>query len=283
MRRYAIIGFPLTHSFSPFIHNRAFADLKLPAHYEKIEIEPAAFERQIKQLKLSEVAGFNVTIPFKERILPFIETLSPEAQKIGAVNTVKKVGEQWHGFNTDWQGFLKPLEKVSKDIEHCLVIGAGGAARAVLFALTQLPNLRRVLVANRTVKRAQQLVKEMLNDSLQTTVIPIEALSHLQEKFDLIVNTTPVGMSGHAHGILPEAANLATSRAVVYDLVYNPLKTDWLKQAENQGLATINGLPMLIFQAEAAFTIWTGKRFLPETKAFLFQELPKAIVAQTQR
>lgn len=277
-KRFAIIGFPLKHSFSPFIHNRAFHDLKLNARYEKIEITPQNFEKDILSLKKSSLAGFNVTIPFKEKILPFVDSLSAEAQKIGAVNTIKAVEGRWHGFNTDWLGFLKPIEQEAEHIKSCLLLGAGGAARGVLFALLQFPAIQTILIANRTKQRANDLKKSFgFNRSTQISTISLKELEALAKPFDLIVNTTSVGMTDHQADPLINPEHFAHSNTIVYDLIYNPLKTILLQQAEVLGLKTINGLPMLIFQAEEAFKIWTGLSYPPQTIQFLLDELPRKI------
>ncbi|WP_457565252.1 shikimate dehydrogenase [Caldithrix abyssi] len=278
MQRFAIIGHPLKHSFSPLIHNRAFADLNMDAHYEKIEIAPEEFEREVERLKNSDIVGFNITIPYKERIIPFVDQLSAEAVKIGALNTVKKVGDQWHGFNTDWIGFLRPLEKFSSSIKRCLLLGAGGAARGVFFALLRLPELQHIVISNRTRRRAEELVNQFRPFGQKTIYVSgFEYLLNMNERFDLIVNTTSVGMSGHNQTILLEPERVAHSKTVVYDLIYNPLKTILLKRAEERGLTTINGLPMLIYQAEEAFKIWTGRGFAEKTRTYLFDELPGLI------
>ena len=274
-QRYAIIGFPLKHSFSPFIHNRAFNDLKINAQYEKIEILPEQFEQEMVRLKHANIAGFNVTIPFKERILPYVDYLSPDAGEIGAVNTVKRVDGQWQGFNTDWIGFLKPLEAQANEIESCLMLGAGGAARGVLYALLQLTGLQTILIANRTPQRAKELMRGFTAvNKVNIEVIDLERLKTLQKQFDLIVNTTSVGMLGHEAGPLVDPLKIAHSQTLVYDLIYNPPNTPLLERAGQAGLKIINGLPMLIFQAEAACKIWTGYKYPERTLQFLFETLP---------
>ncbi len=217
MDQYAIIGFPLQHSFSPFIHNTAFKHLKIKAFYQKIEIDPDVFEKEIEKIKRGPIKGFNVTIPFKEKILPHIDVLEKEAQIIGAVNTIKKVGNQWYGFNTDWIGFLKPLKKVPVPIHHSLLLGAGGAARAVLFALLQLPEMQKITIVNRTRQKAEQLQHHFSRFSpIKIQAIGLSDLKGFKEKVDLLVNTTSVGMAGQQTGLLVHPEQLRNKKGRVY-------------------------------------------------------------------
>lgn len=263
MNRFAILGFPLGHSISPQIHTRAFQFLKLSAEYTKIEIQPSFFDERIALLKKENWRGFNVTVPFKERVLNFLDDVEPIACKIGAVNTIK-VDEQgrWLGFNTDYLGFLKPLESDFRKIKSGLVIGAGGAARAVIYGLLTNTMITRVVIANRTIERAALLMDD-LSEFLEAdlSVFELKKIGQLNETFDLIVNTSAVGMGKLKDEMPLDPIPFAHEKTIVYDLIYNPTRTKFLDRAEQGGLKTINGLPMLLEQAAVAFEIWTGMEF----------------------
>ena len=273
--RYAILGFPLEHSVSPKIHNRAFNDYGMNAHYGKKAVHPDEFDQVIPRLKKENWRGFNVTIPFKERILPFLDWIEETAKAIGAVNTIKVENGRWLGFNTDWSGFLRPIQEELPEFRRCLVLGAGGAARAVAFALVKEVKPEVLMIANRTKKRADALANELrkFGTCEIKTATPDSLEKTGEQLFDLIVNTTSVGMGDLKDQLVVEPAHFAHTKTLVYDLVYKPPLTLFLQHAQHAGLRTINGFPMLIYQAEEAFKIWTGKPYLPETLKALFQEL----------
>jgi len=268
IKRFAIIGFPLQHSVSPRLHNRAFKDYGMKATYEKMPIPPEEFEARILQLKREDWGGFNVTIPFKERIIPLLDGVEKTARAIGAVNTIKCDRGRWLGFNTDWLGFLRPIEWKLDDFKHCLILGAGGAARAVAFALIRLKNVKSLIIANRTMHRAELLVNDLQRFG-STASISAAHLNSLmpfsQQKFDLIVNSTSVGMNDPLATPVIDPKPLAHSKTLIYDLIYKPPETGLLKRAKKLGLRTLNGYAMLVHQANAAFEIWTGKPYLPVT------------------
>ncbi|NOX90338.1 MAG: shikimate dehydrogenase [Calditrichaeota bacterium] len=278
IKRYGIIGFPLKHSFSPYIHNRAFGDLGIKAVYEKIETEPEKFEEKMAELKSGNLSGLNVTIPYKERILRFIDQIDPYAKAIGAVNTIKCHYDRWTGYNTDWAGFLKPIETDLDSIEKCLITGAGGAARAVAFALLKVKRVEFLWIANRTVQRAEKLVRTLKqHGTIEFRTSDLNEAAECGISFDLIVNTTSVGMSGQKEELIIDPQPISKPGTIIYDLIYNPLETPLLQAAAKLNLKTVNGLPMLIFQAEEAFKIWTGRRFNQNTINHLFDKLPELI------
>lgn len=271
-RKFGIIGFPLEHSFSPAIHNRALAEYNIPGQYVKIEIPPERFETAIGDLKKENGAGYNVTVPYKTKIIPFLDKLDERAQQIGAVNTILVSEEgKWIGFNTDYIGFLRPLIECKKSLKKCLVLGAGGAARAVSVGIASGLDARELTIANRTLKKAQVLAERLLSfQTLKATACQIEAIP--AEKFDLIVNTTSVGMGRLEINSVLDVRPFAHPKTIVYDLIYNPSETHFLKTAREADIKTINGLPMLIYQAEEAFRIWTGRRFTKELMDFFLEK-----------
>ncbi len=268
LRKYGIIGFPLEHSFSPLIHNRAFAEYNIPGHYEKIEIPPEQFELKINALKKEDWAGFNVTIPFKTAILPYLDEIDQRALQIGAVNTIRVSDNgKWIGYNTDYKGFLKPLNEYKDSTKTCLVLGAGGAARAVCVALATEIKAQQLTIANRTEEKAQKLAQQIA--PFTSAKIHSCTLNNiLVNRFDCIVNTTSVGMGAQVNQNILNVRAFAHSKTIVYDLIYNPAETLFLKIARLANLQTINGLPMLVYQAEEAFKIWTGRGFTQKLLEF---------------
>lgn len=264
MQQYGIIGYPLEHSFSPKIHNTAFEHYHLDAQYNKIEIEQSIFDAKIKELKKGgEWYGFNVTIPHKQNIISYLDELEPICEQIGAVNTVKvnKDGS-WKGFNTDYMGFIKPIQSELSKLNNCLLIGAGGAAQAVGFGILKFSSIGRIAVIDRINERAESLVNKLKSFSAKDyDIIDFKMINNIKESFDLIVNMSPVGMGDLKDQAPMSIKTIIKNHTIVYDLIYNPAKTLFLKEAEQLGLRTVNGLPMLIGQAEESFKIWTGRNF----------------------
>ena len=281
MKKYAILGYPLKHSFSPTIHNSAFTYLKLEAEYVKHEIDPACFDKSIDQIKKENWDGFNITIPFKQDIIRHLDFIDPLAERIGAVNTVH-INERgkWRGYNTDYWGFIKPLLDLDINPESCLILGAGGAARAVAFGLAENFNVDKIVFVNRTAKKAVKLIQDLkkyydITFSVETTEKQVQK----NEAFDLIANTTSVGMGNLAGQFVLSPSLVTHKQSVVYDLIYNPQTTRFLELAKKENLVTINGLAMLIYQAALSFNIWTDLDFPESVVHSLIKELP----SQTER
>jgi shikimate dehydrogenase len=261
MEKYGIIGYPLSHSISPQIHNLAFQTLNINAVYEKAEINPSAFDDAITRLKTEGWKGFNVTIPFKEKIIGHLDEVDAVSSKIGAINTVKAENGKWKGYNTDYLGFMRPLISDLERINSALILGAGGASRAVIFGLLEKSNIKNLFIANRTKSRAEKLLKSLDHSKkVNIDIISLSDAGGLDIPVDLIVNTTSVGM-GNLIDDIPAEIPKKFNNFIVYDLIYNPKKSKLLQLAQRQGCKTINGLPMLIYQAEESFKIWTGKHF----------------------
>lgn len=257
-----IIGFPVAHSLSPVMHNAAFAALGLDWVYVPFPVPPEGLQAGVAGLSALGVAGFSVTIPHKVAILPFLDRISPEAELIGAVNTVALRDGLLTGFNTDGIGLLAALAgklAFSASGSSILVLGAGGAARSAVVALAGAGALR-IDLANRSPENADALV-ESLSGRLPGCTVTAHSLERLAQPeylraFDLIVNTTSVGMKGDSFPGL-SLSGLKPGLAV-YDMVYAPPVTPLLAQAVSCGIAAANGLGMLVAQGEAAFAIWTG-------------------------
>ena len=255
-----LIGYPLGHSLSPKIHTAALKASGLDGIYSLFPIAPEdkqGLKDLLARVRTREITGLNVTIPHKQNVIPFIDELTPTAKAIGAVNTIYMRGDKLIGNNTDAPGFLGDLKKVNKETgtqvnKSALVLGAGGSARAVVYALAN--DGWNVTLAARRLEQAQQLADSI--DDYQLTIINSADLQN--STFNLLVNTTPVGMTPNIdQSPLPENLSLP-SNAFVYDLVYNPRETKLVKDARAQGLKASTGLGMLIEQAALAFELWTG-------------------------
>ena len=262
-----LIGHPLEHSISPAFQQAAFDQRGLDVTYEKWETPELELPAAVDRLRGPSILGANVTIPFKEKIVPLVDELSDTALQIGAVNTVVNRGGRLMGFNTDVEGFITSLQE---DAHYRLrnrkvvVLGAGGVARAVLFALLN-EDVTSVTVFNRSLERARQLVRCFVRSAGR---IPLTALSwgDLETSAalpdcDLLVNCTPIGMRfSESEVCSPLTAEQIPKDALVYDLVYNPDQTPFLNEARKAGAETLGGLSMLVHQGAASFELWTGEK-----------------------
>ncbi|KXK12902.1 MAG: shikimate dehydrogenase [Chloroflexi bacterium OLB14] len=265
-----LIGYPLSHSLSPKIHTAALKACDLEGNYSLFPIHPEdkqGLKDFLNQVRAKQIHGLNVTIPHKQNVIEFIDELTPTAKSIGAVNTIYLKDEKLMGDNTDAMGFLTDLKKLvnketSKQVnKSALVLGAGGSARAVIYAL--LNDGWNVAIASRRVEQAKEISSSFPNHASRITnyQLPITNLTDLQPStFNLIINTTPIGMTPNINeSPLPENLSL-TSNIFIYDLVYNPRETKLIKSAKQNGNHATTGLGMLIEQAALSFEIWTGKK-----------------------
>jgi shikimate dehydrogenase len=276
-----LIGFPLEHSLSPAIHDAALKALGLEGEYRLYPVSPmpegsSTLVDLLEMLRRGKLQGLNVTIPHKQFIPPYLDALTPTAQAIGAVNTIFYKEELLWGDNTDAAGFMADLEILgwtAQDVEdpHALILGSGGSARAVSYALAHAG--WRLTIAARRLEQAQELTKSILHFSSSTPMqdgsdlaIPIllesSALSALESSPNLIVNTTPLGMKSRQDESPWPERTVLPPQAALYDLVYNPPETKLIKIARKAGLYTANGLGMLVEQAALSFEIWTGQKAL---------------------
>lgn len=260
---YGVMGDPIAHSMSPDIHNDAFEKENIEAVYHHFHVTKEGLNDAVKGMKALGIEGFNITIPHKTSIIPFLDEVDELALAIGAVNTVVNKNGRFIGYNTDGKGFFKSLcDEISGDIKakKTLVIGAGGAARAIYFTLVK-EGVKQVDIANRTKERAAQLVSDCPYDKVSKALSIIEAEESLSQ-YDLIIQTTSSGMSPELDHSPLKVDQLKTG-AIVSDIIYNPLQTKLLHEAGEKGAETQNGLGMFINQAALAFEIWTG--IMPDT------------------
>lgn len=252
-RLFGILGDPVAHSLSPVMHNAAFRALGLNAVY--VPLRPLDLATGVVGLRSLGFVGVSVTVPFKVAVIPLLDTIDPVAQSIGAVNTLhwQQTAEgsvQCHGCNTDWLGANQALAEILEPTgRSVLLIGAGGAARAIGFGLRQVG--ARILLTNRTEAKGQALAAE-----LGATFIPAAKLAEVRA--DALINTTSVGMQPQATAI-PIEPELLARYGTVMDIVYAPLETRLLREAVARGCRTIDGLHMLLYQGAAQFRLWTGQ------------------------
>ena len=272
MIRLGLIGYPLGHSLSPAIHTAALQACGLEGSYALFPIHPydkEGLKELLDRVRNGEMTGLNVTIPHKQTVIEFLDELTPTAQAIGAVNTIWMRNSKLIGENTDAPGFLTDLKRIFQFSREAfrlppsaLVLGAGGSARAVVYAL--LEDGWEVTIAARRLEQAQQLADSFTNYQLPITISnppnSETTFTNLQSPISLIINTTPVGMTPNIdRSPWPENLPLPP-RAAIYDLVYNPRETRLVREACLQELRATTGLGMLVEQAALAFQIWTGVR-----------------------
>ena len=259
--RLGIIGKPLGHSLSPVLHTKGMEGSGEIYSYEKWELEEEQLEKFLLEIKSddSNILGFNVTIPYKEKIIQYLDLLDSKCKLLGAVNTVKYEDGKLIGYNTDGLGFIESLKRHDFYVSNkkILIIGSGGAARGIALFLSQL-NIKSIDVVARNEEKSKQLLKEVekfvpaeffkLDEIFQTNV----------GEYDLIIQTTPVGMKNIKGNLEFPYEELKTNQVVV-DIVYNPLDTDFLKNCIGKVKETISGLEMLVYQGYHSFKIWTGK------------------------
>lgn len=259
-----VIGDPIEHSLSPVMHNAAIASLGIDHVYLALPVKSVDLEIAIAGFAAIGLQGFSVTIPHKQAIIPLLSDVSDIARGVGAVNTVWRTEQGWSGTNTDVEGFIAPLRAYNRDWSQttALILGYGGAARAVVVGCSQL-GCKAVHVVGRNLDKLSQFQQSWVDKSLSTsvTVHPWEELPELIPQSDLVINTTPVGMYPQVEQSPVDVAVWQGLRdgAIAYDLIYTPNPTQFLKQAKEQGAIAIDGLEMLVQQGAAAFKIWLGQ------------------------
>jgi len=243
---YGVIGNPIGHSLSPVLHNAAFSATGLNAVY--LAFEPEDIEGCIRGIKKLGIKGTSITIPFKTSVIPYLSDIDPLARRIGSINTIVNTNGVLKGYNTDALGALRALEeKIPLPGRTCIIVGAGGAARAIGFILKEMGV--SILIANRTRSRGEELAL-----SLECEFISLSEI--VSAAGDILIQTTPVGMYPHMEPC-PVPEQVLKQGMVVMDIIYNPLETTLLKKARARGCTTITGLDMFIHQGAEQFRLWT--------------------------
>ena len=245
---FALFGNPVGHSLSPLMHNAAYREMKIDASYVPVCVEH--LEDAIERVRQGDIQGASITIPFKTAVMPYLDEVERSAQHIGAVNTM------WHdknngltGYNTDWIGLVRDVEE-SLEIRNktFVILGAGGAARAAVFGIQQRGGIP--IVINRTPTRGEEMAREF--------GCPFHPLSEIGKiRGDCLINTTPVGMTPHT-GRSPIEKKALSNFSCVMDVIYNPVQTQLLKDAEEAGCTTLNGIGMFVHQGAEQIKLWTG-------------------------
>ncbi|TYQ29345.1 shikimate dehydrogenase [Pseudanabaena sp. UWO311] len=256
-----VMGFPVSHSLSPVMHNAAIAAMGVDYVYVPFPIPVEQLPAAIAGLKaVQSVQGFNLTIPHKVEVMPLLDEVLPIAKAVGAVNTVRRVGERWVGTNTDVAGFLEPLKKLNCDWENmpAVILGSGGAAKAVVAACLEL-GCSVIHVVGRDPKKMKKFHGAMTSQlhDYNLRVHPWASIPHLLEVAGIVINATPIGMASDPNTpISVSEMNLLPDHAIAYDLIYTPLPTKFLQIAAARGLKAIDGLEMLINQGAIGLEFW---------------------------
>jgi shikimate dehydrogenase len=253
-----IIGDPVAHSRSPLIHEFWLKQLNIKGAYQRAHVSPADLPEFIKNMQKNDYVGANCTIPHKESIIKLCDQVSDTAKALGAVNTIWFENGELCGDNTDVIGFLSALDhgapEWDRHIEKAVVIGGGGAARAIIYGLL-MRGISQIYVVNRNIERAQSLAQQF---GKNITPVPFDDLPNALKNAGLVVNTTSLGMKGQP----PLEIDLSplSPEAIINDIVYVPLETPLIKQAKERALKTVGGLDMLLYQAVSGFERWFGVR-----------------------
>ena len=259
-----VFGFPVEHSLSPAMHNAAIATLELSFIYLPFAVPPENLGTAIRSLPALGIVGVNLTIPHKEIVLPFLDEITEEARDVGAVNTVHCIDGRLLGDNTDGRGFFAPLREIGLTVsgKSVVVLGAGGAARSVVFRLVR--EGAEVVLVNRTPERAERLGQAVHDAGFGSMVRTLALEDHAEysaatANATLLVNTTRVGMHPNESELAPVILEAFRPELTVYDLVYNPVETRLLQEAKRRGCRTMDGVKMLVYQGALAFERWTGE------------------------
>lgn len=253
-KHYAVIGNPIEHSFSPGMHNAGYEALGIDAEYQRFHVEPSHLAEAVAGLCVLGFSGWNVTLPHKETIISYLDTLTPEASRAGAVNTVKIYKGQRMGHNTDGAGFIRSVEGSMNGFKgkKAVLLGAGGAAKGIALALAEQG--MQIHILNRTQEKAKALVQVIQREGGTATSGEFASGDWLEE-VDLLVQTTSVGLRGEPFSFSLQGIS---EQALVADIIFNPSQTAFLQDAIKQGCRTLNGLGMLLYQGALAWEFWLG-------------------------
>ena len=261
-RLAAVVANPIKHSISPFIHNSAFEATNTNGVYLAWEVEATDLAETVANIRRYQMYGINLSMPYKEQVIPYLDQLSEEARLIGAVNTVVNRDGTLIGYNTDGKGFFKSLPSFKISGKRMVLLGAGGAAKAILAqAILDGVSQVSVFVRSASIEKTRPYLEKLQNETgFKVDLFALEDVQDLQDsitKADLLVNATSVGMDEVS---LPIPTSIVLpEKLMVADVIYQPFETPFLKWARNQGNQSINGLGMLLYQAAEAFELWTGK------------------------
>lgn len=261
-RLAAVVANPIKHSISPFIHNSAFEATNTNGVYLAWEVDATELAETVANIRRYQMYGINLSMPYKEQVIPYLDQLSEEACLIGAVNTVVNREGTLIGYNTDGKGFFKSLPSFKISRKRLVLLGAGGAAKAILAqAILDGVSQISVFVRSSSMEKTRPYLEKIQNATgFRVDLFALEDIQELQDSItqaDLLVNATSVGMDGSSQPI--PTSIVLPEKLMVADVIYQPFETPFLKWAKEQGNQSINGLGMLLYQAAEAFELWTGK------------------------
>lgn len=271
---YGVIGNPIGHSLSPHMQNDAFLHCGIDAHYHAFLVEESKLSEAVAGLKAIGIAGFNVTTPHKVSIMQYLDEIDSLAKQIGAVNTVLHKDGKLIGYNTDGIGYVRSLQSIRNEPlqdKRMLLLGAGGAARAIYFSLIAA-GVKEIDVANRTVEKAKELIASCEGD-VKSQALSLQQAREKQMNYDIIIQTTTIGMHPNVEAT-PLPITFLKDGTTVSDIIYNPFETKILQEARGKGATVQNGIDMFVYQGALAFEIWTGH--LPDIermKQFVMRKL----------
>ncbi|MBU4310210.1 shikimate dehydrogenase [bacterium] len=276
-----LIGYPIGHTLSPAMHNRAFEYLDLNYLYLPFPVKESNLKEALRALPALSVVGVNVTLPYKERVLEYLDEVSEEAELTQAVNTILVKDSRLIGYNTDGKGFVTSLKKGAEfnpRDKKVVIIGAGGASRAVSIGLAK-EGVEKITLIDIVFNKAQSLASHIAKNisKVEVAAVKEEGLGKEVREADILINATPLGMK--PDDSLPIDPKLLHPNLLVYDLIYNPSKTKLLSEAERIGAKTLNGIGMLLYQGALTFTIWTGREAPIEVMARALKEELKTQVS----
>lgn len=266
---YLVVGHPISHSLSPVMHQTALEFHQLKASYYAVDIRPDQVSGFAAWCNRDTFSGCNITLPYKKEFMSLVDHVDPVASKMGVINTIVKQEQKLVGYNTDAYGFLHPLQPYIDRIEgeRALIFGTGGASKAVSFALSEAGIEEQIFVSRKPNE------KNVTNTTPYSRVVDYQQWQEFAGEASIFVNTTPLGMYPDIEKtFLNENDSYLLQDKICYDLVYNPLQTKFLKQAEEAGAYCINGLNMLIHQGSKSFELWTGKKFPVEKVNLALQD-----------
>jgi shikimate dehydrogenase len=258
---YGVLGYPAKHSFSPAMHNAAFRALKINAEYRLFEVAPDRLDSFLRSLAENRISGLNVTVPYKEKVLTYLQEQSPEVKFTGAANTIIVREKNFlEGWNTDGIGFLRHLTgdlKFNIPGAKVFVLGAGGAAKAIVDQLA-VGGARYICIYDIDKEKARKLIDKTNVSFTKMKAVFVESVAEFDfGEISLLINATPIGMKENDPVLISD--DTLHANLLVYDLIYNPTETKLLKTAKNKGCQISNGLGMLLYQGVRSFELWTGQ------------------------
>lgn len=267
---YLLFGHPVEHSWSPLMHNTALEYYGIDANYYAVDLLNGELNSLAAYLNKDSFLGANITVPYKQVIVDYLDHIDQQAQKIGAVNTIVKDHHQLVGYNTDWTGFTAPIEKFENEIAgaRAIVFGTGGASRAITVGLIKL-GIEEIFLVSRTPDSISSF-----DDFEEVSVISYHQWTSIAKEAVLVVNATPLGMYPETEkSPVRETEKEFLEGRICYDIVYNPIESRFLHQAKSVGAVTVGGLEMLLQQGSRSFELWTGRPFPKIVKERLHEKL----------